>query len=328
MFGDRYIAILDVGHGNSAVVRVPEGVVVIDAGPGSSLVEYLTESMINVVDTFLISHADEDHISGLLSILASGKVKIRRVRLNTDSLKGSQIWDDLAYELDSAHRTGSLEFIPSLTRNQNGEFDIGALRVEILGPSGYLASRGPGSKDRRGRMIHTNSISAVIRISYNGKLVALFTGDMDDVGLHDIASADLDAKAPIVVFPHHGGRPGHISMDVFTKDLCKLVQPRAVIFSIGRGRHATPQPKSVAAVRAEVADVWVACTQLSEHCAAELPKVHPGHLNGVVARGRETRRCCAGTILVNLENAAIIRPLKDAHRTFVLDAAPTALCRK
>ncbi len=40
---DRTLTILDVGHGNSAVLVDSEGVVVIDAGLKSSLLEYLTE---------------------------------------------------------------------------------------------------------------------------------------------------------------------------------------------------------------------------------------------------------------------------------------------
>ena len=47
---DRSLAILDVGHGNCAVLRDRRGVVVIDAGPGSSLLEFLTEHKITNID--------------------------------------------------------------------------------------------------------------------------------------------------------------------------------------------------------------------------------------------------------------------------------------
>lgn len=36
------ISILDVGHGNSSVIRDGEMVLIVDAGPGTALLEYLS----------------------------------------------------------------------------------------------------------------------------------------------------------------------------------------------------------------------------------------------------------------------------------------------
>ena len=59
-FQSRHIAILDVGHGNCAVLEDEEGVVVIDAGPGGSLLQYLEDRRIEVIDLVLLSHADQE----------------------------------------------------------------------------------------------------------------------------------------------------------------------------------------------------------------------------------------------------------------------------
>ena len=40
--------------------------------------------------------------------------------------------------------------------------------IEILAPSAYLAGKGPKSEDRQGRRITTNSVSAVIKLSFKG----------------------------------------------------------------------------------------------------------------------------------------------------------------
>ncbi|MFY9820530.1 MAG: MBL fold metallo-hydrolase [Thermoanaerobaculia bacterium] len=85
------MTILDVGHGNCAILQDSNGVVVIDAGLGNSLEIYLREQGIRRIDVILISHADQDHLGGLISLLASQAVEIGRVRLNTDSLQGSSI---------------------------------------------------------------------------------------------------------------------------------------------------------------------------------------------------------------------------------------------
>ena len=112
------LVFLDIGHGNSAVLETDTGVVIIDTGPGSGLLEYLKERSIDTVDLVLISHADEDHIGALAQLLASDIIQVNNVYLNTDSLKGSKTWLDLTYELDRAHNAMELNFQVQLTSDE------------------------------------------------------------------------------------------------------------------------------------------------------------------------------------------------------------------
>ena len=80
-------------------------VVVVDVGRRSGLLEFLDQQCIRKIRT--LSHADEDHIGALVGLLASDKVTIDRVVLNSDALKDTEIWNDLAYELNSAHMAGT-----------------------------------------------------------------------------------------------------------------------------------------------------------------------------------------------------------------------------
>src|SRR5437016_3755628 len=119
-----------------------EGVVVIDAGPGSALLEFLKQEGIERVDVILISHADKDHIAGLLAIIASEEFEIGRVRLNSDADKTSDLWDDLVYILTRAHTAKQLDFSPALTVADTGLFNQGMVNIEILAPDQYIAARG------------------------------------------------------------------------------------------------------------------------------------------------------------------------------------------
>jgi beta-lactamase superfamily II metal-dependent hydrolase len=325
--GRRKLAILDVGHGNCAVLQDLNGIVVIDAGLGNALEIYLREEGIRRIDVVLISHADQDHLGGLISLLASRAVEIGRVRLNTDSSKESKIWDDLLYELDQLDLEKQVDFQPNLTREESS-YDQGSIEVRILAPNKYLAGKGPGSKDRRGRRIRTNTLSAVIRLSDRGIPLALFPGDLDEVGLENLSCSAEDLEAPLLVFPHHGGQTGAKGLDHFVRQLCERVKPKMVVFSIGRGRHGSALPEVVSAVRKHLKGVWIACTQLSEHCASELPKVHPKHLNREFAQGREGGKCCAGTLVIDLDKGGELLPIYGDHQEFVGLAAPTALCRR
>jgi beta-lactamase superfamily II metal-dependent hydrolase len=321
------LAILDVGHGNCAILQDTRGVLVIDAGPGSALLEFLLAEGISRVDVVLISHADEDHIGGLVALLHSGLVSVGRVRLNTDSLKGSAIWDDLVFALSECDRAGEISFEPVLAAGMRETFDQGDVHVEVLGPSKYLATKGPGSKDRQGRRINTNSISAVLRLSKGGTPVVVFAGDLDEVGLESLYDSGQEAQAKLLVFPHHGGGVGTHDFGYFVRRLCQLIEPDMVIFSIGRSRHNTPRPEIVLAVRNWSPSVRIACTQLSRHCSAEIPEGKSDHLTNVFARGKEKRLCCAGSLLIDFTPLSVL-PLDDSHQRFIDRFGGTALCRQ
>jgi competence protein ComEC len=104
------------------------------------------------------------------------------------------------------------------------------------------------------------------------------------------------------------------------------VAPRAVVFSIGRGLHKTPRPEVVARVRSTIPNVYVACTQLSEHCAKAVPDSEPTHLSDVYAGGRRRRACCAGTLVLEVRGGTEQLPAREAHRRFIATAAETPLC--
>ena len=324
----RKLSILDVGHGNCAALQDLQGIVIIDAGPGNALEIYLREEGIRRIDVVLISHADQDHLGGLISLLASRVVEIGRVRLNSDSLQGSKIWDDLLYELDQLDREKRLDFQPFLTPDETGVYDQGSIEIKVLAPNKYLAGKGPGGRDRQGRRIRTNTLSAVIRLSERGNPLALFPGDLDEIGLEALNFTVEDLRAPLLVFPHHGGRVGTNGLDGFVRTLCEKVRPKIVVFSIGRNSYGSSLPKVVSAVKKHVEGVWIACTQLSKHCASELPREHPKHLNREFSQGREGGKCCVGTLVIDLDKREGLLPIYREHQAFISLAAPSALCRR
>lgn len=324
-----YLAILDVGHGNSAILVNEGGTVVIDAGRGIDLCLFLKHEGVCEMDAILISHADEDHLGGLVAIIASEEFVINRVCVNSDALQGSKIWDDVLYILNKSRNEGRLEFSVSLTNGDTGKFDQDDVHVEVLAPSLYIAGKGPGSTDREGRKLTSNSVSAVIRISRNGKPFVILPSDIDDVGFENLAADTSDTIAPVAVFPHHGGRPGKSNPVTFAKKFCDLVQPQVIIFSNGRGTHDTPLLEIVSSMRARTPRVRIMCTQISEHCAADLPSSAPDSLTEKFARGKEKGICCAGTINIELDNDnLVVTPEEASHKSFIEKVAATPMCHQ
>ncbi|MGA2989585.1 MAG: MBL fold metallo-hydrolase [Candidatus Korobacteraceae bacterium] len=322
------VSILDVGHGNCAVL-IDDKVVVIDAGPGTTLLDFLEKEGVTEVGVVLISHADEDHIKGLVSLLESKTVTVQIIRINSDAVKASPTWNDLTYLLDEANKAGKIQFDVGLTTNQTGQFDTAAIRIEILAPSPGLAVKGPGSYDHKKRKLTSNSSSAVVRLLRDGRPLLLLPGDIDEIGLANLLESNSDISAETVVFPHHGGGAASIGLSAFATSFFNASKPEKLIFSIGRGRYDTPRREIVAAVRGLSTTVRILCTQLSEHCASLLPSTEPSHLSGKTSKGSEFRRCCAGTISLLLKGKGTsVSPILKAHMDFIASSAPTALCVK
>ena len=151
----------------------------------------------------------------------------------------------LLYELDRVHNAGRLEFRTELVAGHHESLQHG-VSIEVHAPSRYLAAKGPGSSDKSGNRIRTNSISAVLSVSVSGKKMALLPGDIDSVGLADLFRSPQQLSAPILVYPHHGSASGFgAPQKEIEAQLIAAVKPRLVVFSIGRGRHSTPNPETV-----------------------------------------------------------------------------------
>jgi competence protein ComEC len=315
------LVILDVGHGNSAVLIDGDSVIVFDTGTGSALLELLREQGITRIDTVLLSHSDHDHIAGLNALL-SNSISIGKVRANTDSIKGSSSWDDLMFELSD---NPEIDFQTNLTTDNTGEFDTEQVAVEIVAPTSYLAAKGPGSSDRENRRLGTNSLSAVVRLTFGGKPFALLPGDLDAVGLANLPENN-EISADLLVFPHHGGRQGGADVLEYTQGLMDAVQPTHVIFSIGRGKHGTPRPEIVDAIRSHSPKCRISCSQLSEHCATEIPtEVDSTHLGNIFSIGKRKKVCCAGSVVYNFRSENFTPDLQ-AHREFISRITESPLC--
>ncbi len=321
------IVVMDVGHGNCTVIRDEHVTAVIDAGPKNALLEYVTCENISHLDVVLISHADADHIAGLIGLLSSSAVTVGHIRLNTDSLKGSKIWDDLLIILDDLDRANKVDFQVCLVAGTGEEFGCGGIRLQIIAPSKYLAAKGPGSVDKKARKITSNTVSAVIRLVKNDVPILLLPGDLDIVGLNNIIEDDMTISAATMVFPHHGGRPGDGDSEKFATDLINRVTPSNVIFSIGRGKYKTPKPEIISRIIHEASETRFLCTQLSEHCSSELPVDNPSHIGAFYSAGNEAKKCCGGSIKINPDNGNIEHPTVAQHGEFLESCVANAICR-
>lgn len=269
------LAVLDVGHGNCAVLVDGEETAIIDCAPGATLAETLEQLEIREIQHVLISHVDRDHSAGLTGLLLNGIV--RNVYLNPDSRRDSKTWQGLRIALKIASDSFGTEVHHSLSASSPGTLHCGRVIVEVLSPLFEMATSGVGGEDLQGRELTANSMSAVVGLTHENCRVALLPGDIDEVGLANLLEAK-EIKAKILVFPHHGGRPKSIVGDEFASQLCKAVEPELVLFSIGREKFSNPREEVVQGVKAVSPDSHILCTQLSRQCANSVPDTELIHL--------------------------------------------------
>lgn len=323
------VSIVDVGHGNCAIVRSGDAVTTIDSARREHLVEALRAEGLFEIHAAIASHSDEDHCAGIIGLLLDEDFSVREVRMNPDATRAgrTEFWDDLKVAVRAARDRCGTRLRTELTTESTADISFNTVLLEVLYPPPELAIDGVGSQTEDGVRITANAMSAVIRVVLDGTPRVLLTGDMDRAALDFMVEADSDMRATVLVFPHHGGVPERAKSDKamreFTKTLAAHVQPEHVVFSLGRNEHSTPQPLIVEELRASLPGAHIACTQLSSRCSDEL-LASATHLGSRYAGGREAGLCCAGTVVISSAEGLVAPRLAD-HQG-VLEEMTDRLC--
>lgn len=332
--------ILDVGHGNCAILKTPNGVVVVDA-PSEPTVPTMLDSLgITSIEMLIISHADSDHLSGAISLMMDTRRPIASVHANPDG-RNSNTWYRFRAAAKDASSRGT-RVHATLNRTDPGIVAIGETTVEVLHPTPWGCLGTVDGNDLAGRRQNPNSMSGVVLIKHCGLPVCLLAGDADANSLASMLDENAALAASVLVFPHHGGHSSRGRNNAerrqqnqsFAEDFTRAVSPDLVLFSLGRNKHKTPQPEIVSGVRRVTnilgSPAHVACTQLSVNCAVQLTGTSHSKLDERSA-GCRTKSCCSGTLTVPLdavERKEAISKFKEAHSEFVNSHVNGALCRK
>ena len=243
MRSSRNVWMVDVGHGNCTVVEHSGSVAIVDGGRSDTLLRFLLGREMRVVDTIYVSHADADHFGGVSAVLANREICVKRVFIAPDC-RETDLWlDFVSVMIDAKLRSGT-EFVLEMNDTTPGETKLGDIILEVVAPSQEDAIRTSRGLDSCGRRLNPNSSSGVVRILASGSSRVLLAGDIDEIGFDNIAKRGRDIGAEILVFPHHGGRPGRSDPEEFAESLVAAVDPDVVVFSIGRNNRRTPSPRN------------------------------------------------------------------------------------
>lgn len=199
---NEYVEIhfLDVGQGDAAVIRSPEGkVALVDAGRGGSVLAALAALGIESIDIVIASHAHADHIGGLQRVITSVPV---RYYMDNGEPHTTATYMNLMRTLEASEIT----YLEATERT----IELGSVKLRVLPP--------PGWSDH-----NNNSVGLVVEY---GEFKALFTGDSEAGELQYFLSRGVP-DVTVLKAPHHGSRNG------VTPAWLDTTRPEVVVISCG-----------------------------------------------------------------------------------------------
>ncbi len=242
------VVTLDVGQGDAAVVKFPDGrAMLVDGGVQLSyynekkkrqaeydmgervVAPYLDVNGIRELELVVMSHQDIDHGGGLAHILENFEMK--RILGISDDADYSQTIQELRNLANDAKEEG-LE----VTFEYAGEIELTpTATLNLLHPID-AASTDLTDTD-------TNDDSLVMKLSY-GEVDILFTGDIEAKAETRLLASGQDLRAEVLKVPHHGSRTSS------TVPFIAAVQPKFALFSLGiRNRFGFPNAEVIARYR-------------------------------------------------------------------------------
>lgn len=217
--GTLQVEVLDVGQGDSILVRTPEGkTVLIDGGTGRRNVPaMLQRRQISSVDLIINTHAHADHLGGLDEVLEAMPVRVYvdpGMPHTTETYKKViQLVEDKGVQY-KAVRGG-----------QVFRFDDG-ITLTVLGPHDPLLA---------GTRSDLNSNSVITRLDH-GEICFLLMGDAELETEHRVLEHGL-GHCDVLKVAHHG------SAYATSNPFLEAVQPEWAAISVGRNnRYKHPAP--------------------------------------------------------------------------------------
>ena len=199
---------IDVGQGDSTLIKAGDHAMLIDAGDnseGTAVQSYLNSQNVEKLDYVIGTHPDADHIGGLDVIIY--KFNCKKVFM-PDVTSNTKTYDDVMQALKSKNQKSQA---PKLGKT----YSLGDATFTIVAPIKEYGDE-------------TNNWSIGIVLQY-GENRFLFTGDAAKQAEDDMLDAGEDISADVYKASHHGSKTGS------SEDFLDKVNPAYAVISCGEG---------------------------------------------------------------------------------------------
>jgi competence protein ComEC len=242
--GQLRVTFLDVGQGDSAVIELPAGeVILIDGGAtyerfdmGRNVVApFLWNRGIRKIDHVIGTHPQLDHVGGLAWILAHMHVENF---WSNGVVRHEDFWRKIEWALTQQHLQAKLAVEGELISTGPD------CRMTVLSPRANQGSL-PATKSES-----LNNSSVVTELRCGDRRI-LFTGDSEREVLARLTRSGTLGPMTLLKVPHHGAKSS------LEYDWLQLIRPEIAVVSAGRRNpYGHPVGDVLAAYRALGSQVW------------------------------------------------------------------------
>jgi competence protein ComEC len=227
------VAYINVGQGDSILIKDQQGFnALIDGGrssAGPTVVAYLEQQGVASLDVMLATHADSDHIGGLINVLKDSGIQVKAVYYS--GYEGdTATWSEFA---TAVAEKGSV-FQPAQFPQT---YTWGSATAHILNPAPGMVN--PDSNDT----------SVVILLDHGGDRY-LFSGDIDSTMEATIVARGTPLAAQVLKVAHHGSSAS--SSEAFLA----AVAPQEAVISVGPNSYGHPAADTISRLIASGAEIW------------------------------------------------------------------------
>lgn len=228
------VTFLDVGHGDAIFVQFPtRGTLLVDGGDqrdrfdaGQKILNpFLRKKGIRRLDAVLVTHADQDHVGGIPTVL--------------EAFHPAYVFESCFPKENAAyqryrHTLQKLHIEPiCLSRGQRIS-GFPEISLEVLHPPRSFL---------RGTKRDENNNGIVLKLIY-GETEILFTADIQEEAIRNLLETQQNLRADILKMPHHGGNLGAEAVPFL-----KAVSPEVAVISVGE-KFGLPSQKTMAELKA------------------------------------------------------------------------------
>jgi competence protein ComEC len=211
--GKLHVDVLDVGQGESILIRTPDGQnILVDTGPDSmAACKSLGEKLPfwdRKIDMVILTQMQEDHIAGSFELLH--RYNVRKIALSP-------------FHIDSAL---SHELLKTIGKTQVETVTLYEGKQMNLGHNIWITVLNPPQNLLKGTEDDANNNSIVLRLSWND-VSFLLTSDMGKDAERYLTSERADLHSDILKVGHHGSK-GSTS-----DEFLAIVNPSAAVISCG-----------------------------------------------------------------------------------------------
>lgn len=208
--GNLIIDYIDVGQGDSILIRQGEHAMLIDGGTSEckdDLLEYLKSKNITKFDYIIGTHPHEDHIGSLDDVVNAFDFDTILFPDVSSAKVTTKTFEDLVLAVANKN----MKFTTPISGK---EYSLGEAKFNILAPSSSNYQS-------------LNNYSIVIKLNY-GENSFMFTGDAETLSETEILNSYDDLHADVLKLGHHG------STTSSSKKFLNAVNPKYAVISVGK----------------------------------------------------------------------------------------------